>query len=250
MTGPRHRLRDPMPPHDDASSRQELTMIEGMHRRDDRPASRWWVWLLALVGVAAVVAGVFLTRGAGQVEEQAETATVQRDAAAEQAQNLAERVVTACTSGGEAARQLQQVGVCQQAAEVRADPIPGPRGPAGAPGEPGPPGESIPGPTGPPGPPGESIPGPTGPPGPPGDDGDSVTGPPGPAGPQGEPGPAGPQGEPGEDAAPPAAYRMTLEGKDYLCTREGGTDASPTYSCTVEQQPTTTPTPPADSEGG
>lgn len=117
----------------------ELEPIAGAHRKDERRQSRWVLVLVVLLGAAAVAAGVFVTRGAGQVEEQVETRTSERDAAAEQASSLAERVVAACAAGGQPAEQLNRVGACQQAAQVRAEPIPGIPGPPG----PGPSPEQI-----------------------------------------------------------------------------------------------------------
>jgi hypothetical protein len=263
-----------MPPHDGVE-------IPGLHRKDERGLPTWLVVAIVILGLLAVTGGVYATLGAGDAEEQRDINAVQRDAAADQAQGLAERVVAACATGGEAAEQLQQVGVCREAEQVRADPVPGPAGPAGDPGDPGDPG--APGPEGPQGAAGtpgsdSTVPGPQGPQGesgaagPPGRDGvdgvngrDGAPGAAGPAGPAGEPGLAGPagpagepgpQGEPGLAGTPPAAYRMTLEGVEYLCTREGGSDSSPTYSCssdsepepTAETPPTTTTEPPDDVE--
>ena len=268
MTVPhRHRRRARMPPHD-------VVEIPGLHRKDERGQQRWVFIAVALLGGLAVAAGLILTARTGQVQDQAEqlpVVTSQRDAAADQAQGLAERVVAACAAGGEAAEQLRQVGVCQEAEQVRADPVPGPPGPAGEPGDPGTPGAAgPPGPQGSAGAPGadSTVPGPQGPQGPTGaagpagrngadglngrDGAPGPTGPAGPPGPQGEPGPAGPQGEPGTAGPPPGAYRMTLQGVDYLCTREGGSDSSPTYSCSSESssEPTTEPPDDVESEPG
>jgi hypothetical protein len=250
-----------MPPRD-------VVEITGLHRKDERGHPRWVLAVVAILAALAVGAGVLLTSRVGQVQDQAEqlpVVTSQRDAAADQAQGLAERVVAACAAGGEAAKRLQQVGVCQEAEQVRADPVPGPPGPAGEPGAAGPQGE-----TGLQGPPGtdSTVPGPQGPSGPSGPAGPAgrngidgrdgapgvagPQGPAGPAGPQGEPGPPGSQGEPGSAGPPPGAYRMTLQGVDYLCTREGGSDSSPTYSCSSDSasEPTTEPPDDVESEPG
>lgn len=258
-----------MPPHD-------VVEIPGLHRKDERASPRWMLIAVAVLGALAVAAGLILTARTGQVQDQAEqlpVVTSQRDAAADQAQALAERVVAACAAGGEAAIQLQRVGVCQEAEQVRAEPVPGPPGPAGEPGSPGAPGEQgAQGPQGGPGPQGDpglqgtpGATGPAGPTGPAGRDGANgrdgapgavgpagPSGPAGPAGPQGEAGPQGPQGEPGSAGPPPGAYRMTLQGVDYLCTREGGSDSSPTYSCSSDSssEPTTEPPDDVESEPG
>ena len=233
---PHHSLQAPMPPH-------EQTVIEGLHRKDERGVSRWLVVVLAIGVALAVAVGILATRGAGQVEDQ-------RDAAAEQAISLADRVEAACATGGESALELQRVGACQVAAEVRAEPIPvpGPQGPIGAQ---GPAGESVVGPVGPPGPGGPPCPG--GPPGPGGSAGlagqdgrDGQDGATGPAGPQG---PAGEPGQDGTPGAPPVAYRMDLEGVRYLCTREGGTDTSPTYNCVSEDEQPPPTTDPSEDDG-
>ncbi len=81
---------------------------------------------------------------------------------------------------------------------------------------------------------GRDLTGPAGPAGPAGKDGvngtdgaDSTV--PGPAGPAGETGPAGAQG------APPASWSWPdplVPGVTHQCTRSGGTNADPTYSCT------------------
>lgn len=60
------------------------------------------------------------------------------------------------------------------------------------------------------------------------DAGQLPPGPQGPAGPTGRQGPAGPQG------APPSSWTWTDElGRTQSCTRSGGTDAQPTYTCTA-----------------
>ena len=109
----------------------ELSLIEGVHRRDE-PA-RWWLPTTIAVGLVAVVTGVITTLSVGQVEDDVQAVTVQRnaaaterDAAAGQASSLAERVVAACEAGGESAAQLERVGACQQAQQVRAVPVPTP----------------------------------------------------------------------------------------------------------------------------
>lgn len=117
----------------------ELEPLPGLHRKDEPKPSRWVLVLVLLIGVAAVVAGIFLTRATGQVEQQVQDRTSERDAAADQAVSLADRVVAACSAGGAPAEQLTRVGACQQAAQVRAEPVPGVAGPRG----PGPTAEEI-----------------------------------------------------------------------------------------------------------
>lgn len=206
--------------------------VVGEHRRDDG-VPRWLPWLIAVLAVALAVVGLLL--GRGQADTQTENAGLtadngileqQRNATAEQATTLADQVVAACAVGGDTAEELQQVGACQQAAQVQATPIVGPQGP------PGPPGASIVGPRGPqglqgdPGVPGAAgIPGVAGQPGMDGADGsDGATGP---AGPPGEQGPAG---------APVTSFSFTDgEGVRQICARTPNSpDDSPTYDCAPE----------------
>lgn len=184
--------------------------LDGQHRREEKPAARWPIAAVALLGIVALVIGFLVTRGAGDVEDQL-------DSTAKQAQDLGEQVLAAC-SRGDVVQSPDGRDLCQRAAEVRAEPVPGLPGPAGPAGErgatgpAGPPGLTGPaGLTGPPGPTGVSgpagpagAPGPAGPAGEPGlngEDGqdgqDGEPGPMGPMGPQGEPGPEGPRGAPG-----------------------------------------------------
>lgn len=122
MTGPRHSLQVPMRP-------PELTSIEGVHRKDDTPQSRWLLVAVVLIGLAAVVAGVFATRGAGQVEDQ-------RDAATEQRIDLGRLVVAACARG-DVIQNADGQNLCQRAAQVQTEPIPGVQGRPGDPGRDG-----------------------------------------------------------------------------------------------------------------
>jgi collagen triple helix repeat protein len=166
--------------------------------------------------------------------------------------DLANRITSACESGGDAAVELERVGACHAAEQA---PPPGPAGDPGPEGAQGPSG--YPGPSGPPGPPGpKGDPGPAGAPGllgsagPPGEPGangpagetggQGVAGPPGDTGPpgaactpdipgcQGEQGPVGPAGQNGK---PPVSWTYTdLLGK-HTCTRDNTDDAAPTYTC-------------------
>lgn len=134
----------------------------------------------------------------------------------------------------------------------------GPRGEAGASGMPAPTITPRPGASGAAGRPGadSTVPGPQGSPGAQGGAGPS--GSPGPAGAEGSPGPAGPAGQDGRngtdgrdgvdgrDGSPPASWSWTdPAGTAYTCTRSGGSDSSPTYSCA----PGTAPTGPPPSGG-
>jgi hypothetical protein len=95
----------------------ESILSDGMHRRDDKPASRWPVALVALLGAAAVVVGIFATQGAGEVEDQ-------RDTAVEQVRDLGRDVAAACARG-EVIQSPDGRNLCQRAAEVQSDPVPG-----------------------------------------------------------------------------------------------------------------------------
>lgn len=173
-----------------------------------------------LVITIAVVAVVFL---AGSVV----WAQLSQRATGAQAQSLAEQIQGECHRGT-----LPRT-LCDQAAVVAADPIPGPAGPRGDPGDPGPTGpagadSTVPGPKGDKGDPGadSTVPGPVGPQGEPG--ADSTV-----PGPKGDPGAdstvPGPQGPPG---APPASYTLVFpDASTQTCNRSGGTDDAPTYLC-------------------
>jgi hypothetical protein len=117
-----------MPPH-------EATEIPGKHRDIERAVPRWVVVVIAAVGVLSVVAGVLLTQQTGEVEDRAETLPAveqQRDAAATQAQELGRQVIAACARG-DVVQSPDGQNLCNTAAQVQADPIPG----APIPGEPG-----------------------------------------------------------------------------------------------------------------
>lgn len=160
-------------------------------RRGERTAPRWWPWLVAVLGVVAVIGVGYVTRDASTTADDNVVLEQQRNATADQGTDLADRVAEACSTGGETAVKLVQVGACAKAAQVQQTPIVGPAGP------PGPPGDSVVGPRG-----AQGIPGPAGPVGPAGEQG--------PAGAQGEPGVAGTNGTngapgtDGQDGAPGA----------------------------------------------
>lgn len=168
---------------------------------------------------------------------------------------------------------------CDQAAEAAQAPLPGPIGQPGQPGTPGEPGtpgspgtpgepgtagqSGTPGQPGEPGRPGEpgSIgqPGQPGQPGSPGQPGAAgepgqpgVVGPQGPAGPAGQDGAPGQNGtngvdgQPGRDGSPAGSMTLTLNGSQYSCTRSGGSDTAPDYTCSGGSSgpPETTTEPP------
>lgn len=189
-----------------------------------------------------------------------------------QADALATPVVAVCKEGGAAAMQLNSRGACRAAGDVStgvgpyksetevvagepgetgAEGAPGDQGIAGAPGAnatgvPGVPGTNA---TGVPGAPGLNA---TGEPGKPGDPGADATGEPG------EPGQSppclseptqcrGPEGQPGQNASLPASYTKTYPGGVVeSCSRNGGSEANPTWFCTTttpEPEPTPTDDP-------
>src|SRR5688500_11608239 len=119
MTGPhRHSRRVRMPPHD-------VVAIPGLHRKDERPLPRWLVAAIVVLGLLAVTGGVYATLGAGDVEEQRDINATQRDAAADLAVNLGRQVTAACAQG-KVVQDDQGRDLCTTAAQVQADPIPGP----------------------------------------------------------------------------------------------------------------------------
>lgn len=191
MTGPPHNgLALVLPP--------EAVPFNGAHRKEDeRPPSRWWIAIIALVGLLAVTAGVWLTQGAGKVEDQL-------GSTAAQAQDLGRLVTDAC-SAGQVVQGAQGQNLCQRAAQVQSTPVPDVQGPQG---ERGPAGASVVGPKGDPGPAGG--PGPAGPTGAPGKD-STVAGPTGPAG---ATGPAGTDGVDGRNGTDGKDGRDGPAGKD------------------------------------
>lgn len=116
MTAP-HSLQASMPPPD---------LDGGLHRKEDGPAARWPVVAIALLGVLAVVVGLFATLGAGDVEDQ-------RDAAVQEKIDLGREVVAACARG-EVVQSPTGQDLCRRGIEVQSAPVPAAQG---LPGEPG-----------------------------------------------------------------------------------------------------------------
>jgi collagen triple helix repeat protein len=188
----------------------ESMLIDGMHRREDeRPASRWWIVVIVLVGLLLTAGMLWLTSLGGDVEDQ-------RDAAVAKTVSLAEQIRGECTAG------RLSGPICDDAGEAIAQPIPGPAGPRG------PAGESIVGPKGDPGAAGQpgatGVPGPAGAAGAPGATGpagaDGDPGADGERGPMGEQGPKGDKGDPGE---PGPAGKDGADGEDGELTCPEGT---------------------------
>lgn len=118
-TGPRHSLQVPMPPH-------ESILSDGVHRGDDRPASRWPMVAVALFAVLAAVVWGFATLGAGEVEDQ-------KNAAVEQVRDLGREVTQACAKG-DVVQNADGQDLCRRAAEAQTAPVPAAA--TGAPGRP------------------------------------------------------------------------------------------------------------------
>jgi hypothetical protein len=111
--------------------------LPGVHRRADPPTSRLLLVVVLLVGLFAVVGGVIVTLGAGNVEEQNQVVTDQLGAATVQSENLASQVLGACARG-EVVQSPTGVDLCQFAQQVKTEPVPGVpiAGPTGAAGRP------------------------------------------------------------------------------------------------------------------
>lgn len=218
------------------------------------------VFVLALLFLVGSVVWSNLGRDTAQTETQnaigQRDATVgQRDEEAIKRRQLANDVRAACD-----AKDLTGP-VCEKADQAAHAPLPGPIGQPGSPGLPGSPGvpgtpgnPGEPGSPGIPGTPGQSgqmggpgQPGQTGQPGSPGQPGSvgqpgspgqpgtpgeaGQPGPQGPPGPQGDPGPAGQNGQDGAPGGSAESITLTLNGSQYTCTRSGGSDTAPNYSC-------------------
>ena len=118
MTAP-HSLQASMPPPD---------LEGGLHRKEDGPAARWPVVAVALLGVLAVVIGIFVTSGAGDVEDQ-------RDAAVQEKIDLGREVVAACARG-EVVQSPTGQDLCRRGIEVQSAPVPVAQGLPGEQGRP------------------------------------------------------------------------------------------------------------------
>jgi len=94
----------------------ESILSDGMRRRDDKPPPRWPVFAVVLLGIVAVIIGIFATSGAGEVEDQ-------RDTAVEQAKDLGRDVAAACARG-EVIQSPDGRNLCQRAVEVQLNPTP------------------------------------------------------------------------------------------------------------------------------
>jgi hypothetical protein len=111
-------LRAPVPPPEIA--------LEGAHRRDEvHPTPRWVALAIVGAGLLLVAFGIWLTQGAGAVEDQ-------RDAATEQVRNLGREVTQACAQG-DVVQSPDGQDLCRQGAEAQSVPVPaavtGERGP-------------------------------------------------------------------------------------------------------------------------
>jgi hypothetical protein len=111
----------------------------GEHRLRPEPKApaRWLPWVIAAVAALALGMGWLLTSTASTAQDDKTSAETQRDATAQQAGTLADQVAQACAAGGATADELNRVGACQQARQVKVDPTPepGPRGPGPTPAE-------------------------------------------------------------------------------------------------------------------
>lgn len=158
------------------------------------------------------------------------------------------------------AQQVRSLGGTPIVAPAQPGPQ-GPTGPQGIPGQQGVPGIGVPGPQGLigpqglPGPPGTGVPGKDGQPGTQGQPGASgapgasgqpgASGAPGKPGADGKPGPTGQQGTPGRNGTPATQETYTYsDGSTVTCTRTGGTDTDPHYTCGKPVYPSSSTPPP------
>lgn len=181
----------------------ERTHIDDVRRNLSR-GTRWWVVAFAL-GLALLAVGVV---NYVAVRQQNDALSAALDAQRKQAVDAG---LDPVAPPAEDVRDAGEPGIPGR---------PGARGRDGADGSDGQPGSpGSPGPAG-----GSGQPGSPGTPGQPGDSGQD--------GGAGEQGPAGPPGPAGQDGAPPASwtYRDQL-GFPHTCTRSGGPDTAPTYTC-------------------
>lgn len=113
--------------------RQRVADMAGKRRLRKTPNAppKWVPWAIIVAVVAALAVGWLLTGTASTAVGDKTAAETQRDATRQQAGTLADQVTQACAAGGSTAEELNRVGACQQARQVKIDPtpIPGPRGP-------------------------------------------------------------------------------------------------------------------------
>lgn len=98
-----------MPPH-------ESFLADGMHRKEDKPAPRWPIVAVALLGLIAAIIWGFAVSGAGAVEDQRDTAVAEK-------QDLGREVTEACARG-DVVQSVDGRDLCQRAAQVQAEPPP------------------------------------------------------------------------------------------------------------------------------
>jgi hypothetical protein len=128
-------IRLSRPPHVSLPRRlrQQVAVMAGKRRLvlAPRPPGRWLPWAIAIAAVSALVVGWFLTSTASTAQDDKTVAETQRDATAQQAGTLADQVAQACAAGGPTADDLNRIGACRQAQQVKTNPTPepGPRGP-------------------------------------------------------------------------------------------------------------------------
>lgn len=106
-------------------------MIRPRHRLRHLTRSHLLIIGVAAIAVLFLLGSVFVAQlGRQEARDQTGAVEQQRDATAAQAQSLAEQIKAACRDGSLAGP------ICTQAAQVAAEPIPGPQGPRGEPGPP------------------------------------------------------------------------------------------------------------------
>lgn len=95
----------------------ERPLGDGLHRKgDEQPAARWPVVAVALLGIVAVVLGVYATSGVGQVEDQ-------KDAAVAEKIDLGRQVTEACAQG-DVVQSPDGRDLCRRGAEAQSTPAP------------------------------------------------------------------------------------------------------------------------------
>lgn len=222
------------------------TMPHGPRRTDgerEPGLMSWFPYVVIALGLVAIAVAILLSNQISADRTQSEQTEQALGSTAAQAQSLADQIAAECIAGRLAGP------VCQEAADVQAEPI---VGPAGTPGEIGPIGPiGARGPVGPIGPMGPG--GPPGGPGPPGEalqgpPGESVQGPPGVDGANGADGTNGTDGTNGQDGtngrdgvdgSPAQSYTQNnADGSVEQCTRRGDSPpTAPVYDCVYTTPP-------------